>query len=94
MDLISPQIKRYRDRVWHTAYIQDKLWASYVGRAPAPNLSQWRMPSPATDDEEDARPWASLGNSAAEQVRGSWMASTFTWTCKLARIVELVLINM
>ncbi|KAL2678313.1 hypothetical protein Neosp_009058 [[Neocosmospora] mangrovei] len=93
-NLISPQTKRSRDQVWHTAYIQDKLWATYVGRAPAPNLSHWRMPTLAAEEEEDERPWGQWGSHGADWVRKSWITLTFTWTCKLSRIVELILTNV
>lgn len=92
--LISLETKRARDRTWHTAYIQDKLWSAYVGRAPAPNLSHWHMPFPTIDEEEDTGPWSNLDPSESKPVRTSRMASTFTWTCKLARIIELILTNM
>lgn len=89
-----------RDRVGNAAYIQDKLWSTYVGREPAPSLSLRQMPVPAADDEEDARLWRGLGTGTNDgggdgnQPRTSWTASTFTWTCKLARIVELIHTNL
>ena len=90
--LISVETKLSRDRVWHTAYIQDKLWSTYVGRAPAPNLSHWCMPFPEVNGEEDAG--RLNGNLILGSTSNSWIASTFTWTCKLARIIEIVLANM
>lgn len=79
------------------SYIQDKLWSTYVGRAPAPNLSHLRMPFPAIDEEEDAKPWGGqdiLEDFGIESIQNSWITSNFTWTCKLTRIIELILNNM
>ncbi|KAJ6022340.1 hypothetical protein N7499_002897 [Penicillium canescens] len=92
--LISPETKRSRDRIWNNVYIQDKLWSTYVGRAPAPNLSNWHMVLCPIDKEEDARPWHGLDDSESEPVRSSWVASTLAWTCKLARIIELTLTHI
>ena len=89
---MSIETKLSRDRVWHTAYIQDKLWSTYVGRAPAPNLSHWCMPFPDVNREEDAR--ALKGDPVLRSMGSSWIASAFTWTCKLARIIEIVLAHM
>lgn len=91
--LISSDAKHVRYRAWHTCYIQDKLWSTYVGRAPAPNLSYSLMPPPTVNEEEDAIPWGSAAGDAGRPPH-SLVSSCFAWTYKLTRIIELILTNV
>ncbi|CAH0057985.1 unnamed protein product [Clonostachys solani] len=92
--LISAEMKRSRDRVWHCAYIQDKLWSTYVGRAPAPSLRHYRMPFPDVNEEEDAAGWIGHNRNGQHILVPSWQSSTTVWTSKLARVIELLLENV
>jgi hypothetical protein len=92
--LIAAEMKRSRDRVWHCAYIQDKLWSTYVGRAPAPSLRHYRMPFPDVNEEEDAAGWIGHNRNGQDILVPSWQSSTTVWTSKLARVIELLLENV
>ncbi|CAG9990772.1 unnamed protein product [Clonostachys byssicola] len=92
--LIAAEMKRSRDRVWHCAYIQDKLWSTYVGRAPAPSLRHYRMPFPDVSEEEDAVGWIGHNREGQDVIVPSWQSSTTVWTSKLARVIELLLENV
>ncbi|KAK1232452.1 hypothetical protein PQX77_004429 [Marasmius sp. AFHP31] len=98
-NLISPSLKRERDRTFYMAYIQDKLWGSYVGRCASVILSDHETPLPAIEEHRDKGPWipvhqakemAANGTLNPESLPPSWTSTNFLWTSKLAAISERV----
>ncbi|KAL0065758.1 hypothetical protein AAF712_007241 [Marasmius tenuissimus] len=98
-NLVSPSLKRERDRTFYMAYIQDKLWGSYVGRCASVILSDHETPLPAVEKHRDKGPWipvhqakemAANGTLDPESLPPSWTSTNFLWTSKLAAISERV----
>ncbi|KAF9260696.1 hypothetical protein L218DRAFT_1079168 [Marasmius fiardii PR-910] len=98
-NLISPLLKRERDRTFYMAYIQDKLWGAYVGRSASMILSDHETPLPMVDDQQDKAPWipveqakeiSALSTPGTCAFPPSWASTNFLWTCKLAVLSERV----
>ncbi|KAL0571833.1 hypothetical protein V5O48_010129 [Marasmius crinis-equi] len=97
--LISPCLKRERDRTFYMAYIQDKLWGAYVGRSASMILSDNETPLPVVEERRDKAPWIPVDRakemSTSDALKTdafppSWSSTCFLWTCKLAVLSERV----
>ncbi|GAA5899523.1 hypothetical protein JCM8208_000581 [Rhodotorula glutinis] len=91
--VLTEAIKTSRDRAMWSAFTQDKLWSSYVGRNPTLKRAELEVALPVIDPVRDREPWAPVG--VADEVRRkttpSFMSSTFHWLCRLAIIQEKIL---
>lgn len=90
---ITLDLKRARDRVWQCAYLQDKLWSTYVGRAPSPSLSRYRIPFFDVNDADDALGWFGSDDTGRDVPRKSWQSSTMAWASRLATMLDIILEN-
>ncbi|GAA5900029.1 uncharacterized protein JCM6883_006067 [Sporobolomyces salmoneus] len=89
--VLSESLQRTRDYTMWTAYIQDKLWSSYVGRNPTLLLSVLDTPAPFVDEEIDSRLWKPLAGSQRRSPALSNLTSCFRWLTTLSVLQERVL---
>ncbi|BGP02993.1 hypothetical protein NBRC10513v2_006720 [Rhodotorula toruloides] len=92
--LLTEETRNARDRVMWCAYVQDKLWSSYVGRNPSILRNIIEIALPVVDIDCDKEPWSPLpaaGDSPTKPL-SSLLSSTFHWTCRLAVIEEKILV--
>ncbi|GEM10769.1 cytoplasmic protein [Rhodotorula toruloides] len=92
--LLTEETRNARDRVMWCAYVQDKLWSSYVGRNPSILRNIIEIALPVVDVDRDKELWSPLpiaGDSLTKPLSGQ-LSSTFHWTCRLAVIEEKILV--
>ncbi|GAA6008086.1 hypothetical protein JCM11491_001876 [Sporobolomyces phaffii] len=92
--LLSEPLQRTRDYAMWTAFIQDKLWSSYVGRNPTLLLNTLDTPAPYVDDELDSRLWKPLAGSQRRTPALSHLTSCFRWLTTLAVLQERTLATL
>ncbi|GAA5982315.1 hypothetical protein JCM5350_006141 [Sporobolomyces pararoseus] len=92
--LLSENLQRTRDYAMWTAYIQDKLWSSYVGRNPTLLLAALDTPAPFVDEEIDSRPWKPLAGTQRRSPALSNLTSCFRWLTTLSVLQERVLTTL
>ncbi|ORY35317.1 fungal-specific transcription factor domain-domain-containing protein [Naematelia encephala] len=93
--VISPEMRIIRDRALWTVYMQDQLWALFIGRTPNITQDDFETPLPSIDSTIDAMPWMNHVERRARR-KGrpwsssslSWASSTFRWTCHLMLLAD------
>jgi hypothetical protein len=94
--LLSQETKDERDRAFFCGFIQDKLWATYVGRPASITWSHFQMRLPTIFKSKDDELWHSrIENETVVSTRTddspvisipSYASTTFHHTCKLAML--------
>jgi hypothetical protein len=92
--VLSDSLQRTRDYALWTAYIQDKLWSSYVGRNPTINLTNLDTPAPFVDEQIDSRLWKPLAGSQRRSPALSNLTSCFRYLATLSVLQERVLTTL
>ncbi|ORY78476.1 fungal-specific transcription factor domain-domain-containing protein [Leucosporidium creatinivorum] len=96
-NLITQETKEERERAFWFTFIQDKLWASYVGRPPTITSLHYDTPLPTVFKALDDRLWRSrLDDEISDDddppsvELPSYASTTFLWTAKLAILAEKI----
>ncbi|GAA5963919.1 hypothetical protein JCM3765_006053 [Sporobolomyces pararoseus] len=92
--VLSENLQRTRDYAMWTAFIQDKLWSSYVGRNPTLLLAGLDTPAPFVDEEIDSRPWKPLAGTQRRSPALSNLTSCFRRLTTLSVLQERVLTTL
>ncbi|GAA5831344.1 hypothetical protein JCM5353_008564 [Sporobolomyces roseus] len=92
--ILPEELRRTRDYAMWTAYIQDKLWSSYVGRNCTLHLENLQTPAPCIDSALDSQVWQPLANSTRRTPALSNLTLCFFHTTKLATMQERVLTTL
>ncbi|GAA6059217.1 hypothetical protein JCM10212_006610 [Sporobolomyces blumeae] len=87
--ILTESLQRSRDFAMWSAYLQDKLWSSYVGRNHTLLLSSLETPPPYIDTELDRQTWPVV-RTGRKPSPGS-ITLCFHWTTRLAVLQEQVL---
>lgn len=85
------QSSETRRRLFWACYLWDKCLGLYFGRAPALVLDQNSPELEFTHDETEDEEWKPVGVEWQVEAKSTRAVSCFTYTCKLAQIVEGVL---
>ncbi|GAA6023162.1 hypothetical protein JCM10207_005747 [Rhodosporidiobolus poonsookiae] len=93
--VITEAMRQGRDNTLWLSFIQDKLWSSYVGRAPTLLRNTLETALPVIDPDLDRQPFvpllADVQPGTLSKPVPSMISSAFHYTCRIAVIEEKVM---